>query len=135
LQCPSNAKKTALAAGRLTYQWEPHYGLVDTFIGGNYWGASNHYGKITQVKNPSGKLAFADVTGLNANYGGSHFMYQAKFASESGAARAFDDIRHGGAANVIFCDGHVAKVSGLEAKQVPYPTYLYAKYSKLWGGL
>jgi prepilin-type processing-associated H-X9-DG protein len=61
-------------------------------------------------------------------------MYQATFASD-GKIRALDDVRHGGYANIIYCDGHVGKVNKTEAAAVPYSQYLFTKYSKLWGGI
>jgi prepilin-type processing-associated H-X9-DG protein/prepilin-type N-terminal cleavage/methylation domain-containing protein len=136
LQCPSNIQKTALSNGRLYYQMEASYAMQDYFIAGMAWGNNDAYlyHKITKVKYPGSKLAWGDVTGISSGYGGSQFMYQVTFASDGGA-RALDDIRHGGYANIIYCDGHVGKVNKTEAAAVPYSQYLFAKYSRLWGGI
>ena len=138
LRCPSNMQKSARSTARFYYQMEMSYAMQDYFIGGKGWTVGSSkvlYQKITKVKYPGAKLAWADVSGLNSGYGGSQYMYQYRFASIHGAHRAFEDVRHGGAANVIFCDGHVSKVSGAEAKAVPYSAHLWSKNSKLWGGI
>jgi prepilin-type processing-associated H-X9-DG protein/prepilin-type N-terminal cleavage/methylation domain-containing protein len=133
LRCPSNSQDSARSKARLSYQMDANYAMQNYFIGGDAWGGKTVYQKITKIKSPSQKLGWADVSGLSAGYGGSQFMYQCTFASE-GAGRAFEDVRHGGSANVIFCDGHVAKISKAFAKQ-PYPDYLFTKNNKFWAGI
>ncbi len=125
LRCPSNTQKN----GRLLYQLEPHYAMPRYFIGGDNYSASTAiFDKVVKIKNPSQKCAFGDVEGLNSSYAGSLFITN----NQIDGARGFATIRHGGVGNMIFCDGHVAKMTAPEAKK-PYPDYLKVN-SPLWGG-
>jgi len=123
LKCPSNTQ----AGGRLYFQLEGHYAMPRYFIGGDNYSASTAiFNKIVHIKNPSAKCGWGDVTSRSSDYAGSSYIWNNQIDGLSG----FATERHGGSGNMIFCDGHVAKMSAAEASK-PYPDWLN---SPLWGG-
>ena len=132
LQCPSNMQASARSNARFGYLMEVNYAMPQYFIGGKGWSGKT-YQKITKIKQASQKCGWGEVTGLNSSYGGSQYLINNSFASD-GSYRAFEDVRHGGYGNMIFCDGHVAKINKTQAKQA-YPNWLFLKYGPLWSCL
>lgn len=103
LKCPSNT----VQGGRLLYPMEPHYGLIDYFVGGDGPAYSRtYYPKIERIKNPSAKAAFGDGDATAAwGYAGAVGLYQDRLPGAS--SNGMLSIRHSAGGNFSYCDGHV----------------------------
>lgn len=121
LKCPSNT----VLGGRLLYPMEPHYGLINYFIGGVNWSAAlTFYSKIERIKNPSAKAAFGDTDTTAAwGYAGSIMLSQDLFPGTS--TNSMLSVRHATGGNFTYCDGHVGWV---EARKYPISAWYYTVF-------
>ncbi|MEW6356539.1 MAG: prepilin-type N-terminal cleavage/methylation domain-containing protein [Planctomycetota bacterium] len=93
------------------------YGYNDQYVGGSplKWPAFYKPAKQSQIAFLSETVMFSDTALLGSNVGDKYRIIEYSFltapfyeAYDNRAATPSTHFRHGGKANVIFCDGHVA---------------------------
>jgi prepilin-type processing-associated H-X9-DG protein len=106
LKCPS----CPYLGGRLAIYMDVSYAMPMYFIGGNSNGVS-YYSKLGEIKNPSAKMAFGDATPYTGYAGNIAIdQYCPPSAVENSYYNTFA-LRHALTGNVLYCDGHVGKIS------------------------
>jgi prepilin-type processing-associated H-X9-DG protein len=108
------------------------YGMPYYGVGGHHgWSFQKDWRKVSQIKDPTTQMLFADSQ-YYGTYGGNIVGYYLIWQSGNYTpAKPTGDVsndtwvsyRHGHKANVAFCDGHVASMSWEELEK-PYPYFL-----------
>ena len=119
-QCPSFTEVITAGSRNAYESGAGGYGYNNTYVGARIrWGGDISSGsRRTEIANPAGTIMFADAAMAQADGQGEYlteesFIYPPymlngqKPASEWGLAVPTMHFRHGGRANIAWCDGHV----------------------------
>ena len=120
LECPSVIDTSNKVA------YFSHYGMNYYAVGGFDAGAYKGYRRLSEIRNPSGKILLMDSfrKRLTSPIGICEIIY------DGGALDGYWGMRHGGgdlACNVLFCDGHVSLMNRNELLSTTWAA------SDLWG--
>ena len=135
--CPGNT----IAMGRIVIPEEVHYGLPRYGVGGDTNGTKGtagyvYFGKVTQIKRPSEKVALADsaYNTTSSSYAGWNNFNNDRYLF--GVSISMDLNRHGSLAlssssnatgNFAYCDGHVGQLSAIDVSKEFVSGWNYSK--------